>query len=355
MRPPFVRLLSLLAVVLAGLTLSGVSARADLVWSRETGWRVDGGALSGLAGPEGRKALDLMNEARTSEDKGSTRSAVRTYNAVSKRYPNSIYAPEAYYRTGKLYLVQKDYTRAFDSFQQVISRYPNTKRFNEIIGEQYRIASAMLDGARGRIFFGLLPGFKSREKAVEYYETILANAPFSDYAPLSLMNIARGHQKLKQTEDAMDALDRMINNYPQSLLAPDAYLKLAQAHASLVDGPYYDQGSTKESITYFTDFMLLFPSDPNVAVAEKGLDGMKTMLAESKIKIGDFYFYKRNNYTAAKVFYNEAITSYPESTIAKRARSRLNELEAKASGKPVAPEDKAAGEAAPKKKRFWIF
>jgi hypothetical protein len=48
---------------------------------------------------------------------------------------------------------------------------------------------------------------------------------------------------------------------------------------------------------------------------------MKTMLAESKIKIGDFYFYKRNNYTAAKVFYNEAITSYPESTIAE-ARPR---------------------------------
>jgi tetratricopeptide (TPR) repeat protein len=108
----------------------------------------------------------------------------------------------------------------------VISRYPNTKRFNEIVGEQYRIASAMLDGARGRMFFGLLPGFKSREKAIEYFETILANAPFSDYAPLSLMNIARGHQKLNQTEDAMDALDRMINNYPQSLLAPDAYLKL---------------------------------------------------------------------------------------------------------------------------------
>ena len=296
-----------------------------------------------------------MNSARTDEDKGNARSAIRTYNAISKRFPNSIYAPEAYFRAAKLYLAGKDYNRAFDSFQQVISRYPNTKRFNEIVGEQYRIASAMLDGARGRMFFGLLPGFKSREKAIEYFETILANAPFSDYAPLSLMNIARGHQKLKQTEDAMDALDRMINNYPQSLLAPDAYLKLGQAHASLVDGPYYDQGSTKEAITYYTDFMLLFPSDANVAVAEKGLDGMKTMLAESKIKIGDFYFYKRNNYTAAKVFYNEAITSYPESTIAKRARVRLNEVEAKMTGKPVAPADKSGTEEAPKKKRFWLF
>jgi len=325
-----------------------------LVWSRETGWRVEGGALSGLAGPEGRKALDLMNEARTDEDKGSNRSAIKAYDQVAKKYPNSIYAPEAYYRSAKLHLIRHEYTKAFDNFQQVISRYPNTKRFSEIIGEQYRIASAMLDGARSRIFYGLLPGFVNREKSLEYFETILANAPYSDYAPLSLMNIARGHQKLKQTEDGMDALDRMINNYPQSLLAPDAYLKLAQAHASLVDGPYYDQGSTKESITYFTDFMLLFPSDPNIGAAEKGLDGMKTMLAESKIKIGDFYFYKRNNFTAARVFYNEAITSYPESAVATRAKSRLADVEAKASGKPV-PSDGKTPPDAPKKKRFWLF
>jgi outer membrane protein assembly factor BamD len=168
------------------------------------------------------------------------------------------------------------------------------------------------------------------------------------------MNIARGHQKLKQTEDAIDALDRMINNYPQSLLAPDAYLKLGQTHASLVDGPYYDQASTKEAMTYFTDFMLLFPSDGGVAAAEKGLDGMKTMLAESKMKMGDFYFYRRDNYTAAKVFYNEAITAYPESPIAGRAKARLADVEAKASGKKVSPEGKANGDA-PKKKRFWFF
>ena len=75
---------------------------------------------------------------------------------------------------------------------------------------------------------------------------------------------------------------------------------------------------------------------------------------KAKVKIGDFYFYKRSNYTAAKVFYNEAITSYPESPIAARAKLRLVDVESKASGKKVAPEGKAEGDA-PKKKRFWLF
>ena len=331
--------------------------RADLVWSKETGWRVEGGALSGLTGTEGRNALDQMNRARSAEENGSTRSAFKSYEAIGKKYPNSIYAPEALYRAAKLHLARKEFTKAFEDFQGVLSRYPNTKRFNEIVGEQYRIASALLDGTRGRMMFGMLPGFQQREKGLEYFEAILSNAPYSDYAPLSLMNIARGHQRLKQTEDAIDALDRMINNYPTSLLAPDAYLKLGQTHATLVEGPYYDQAATKEAVTYFTDFMLLFPGDAGVAAAEKGLDGMKTMLAESKMKIGDFYFYKRNNYTAARVFYNEAITSYPESPIANRAKLRLADVEAKSAGKKIAPEGKAPGDAAPakRKKIFGIF
>ncbi|MBI5693055.1 MAG: tetratricopeptide repeat protein [Verrucomicrobia bacterium] len=336
---------------LAGLLPS--VGRADLVWTKESGWRVEGGALSGLAGPEGRNALDQMNKARSAEEAGSRRSAVKSYQAIAKRYPNSIYAPEALYRSARLRLAGKDFVKAFEDYQQVLSRYPNTRRFNEIIGEQYRIASALLDGARGRMLWGLLPGFTQRDKALEFFETILSNAPYSDYAPLSLMNIARGHQKLGNTENAIDALDRMINNYGQSLLAPDAYLKLAQTHASLVDGPFYDQGATKESITYYTDFMLLFPGDTNIALAEKGLDGMKTMLAESKIRMADFYFYKRSNFKAARVFYNEAITAYPESAVAAKAKARLAEVEAKASNQP--PPAKP-GEAAPaKKKRFFFF
>src|SRR5829696_6446304 len=334
---PVRRLPAVLCVLFSVACILTASLRAQLVWTPQTGWRVEGGSLSGLAGAEGSNALTQMNRARASEEAGSRRSAIKTYQTVAKRYPNSIYAPEALYRSARLRLAGKNYTKAFEDFQQVLGRYPNTPRFNEIVGEQYRIASALLDGARGRMLFGLLPGFKQRDKAIEYFETILANAPYSDYAPLALMNVARGHQRLGNVENAIDALDRMINNYSQTLLAPDAYLKLAQTHASLVDGPFYDQGATKEAITYFTDLMLLFPSDGSVAHAEKGLDNMKTMLAESKIRMADFYFYKRSNFKAARVFYNEAITAYPESAIAARAKTKLVEVEAKAANLPVPP------------------
>lgn len=335
----------LLATLVAALP---ARLAAELVWTPETGWRVEGGVLASSSAPEGRNALELMNKARASEERGSTYLAIRAYKKVSKKYPNSVYTPEALYRIAKLRFQRKQYFDAFEAYQQVIGRYPNTKRFNEIVGEEYRIAAILLDGGRPRIF-GWFPGLTARNRGIEYFEYVLVNAPYGDYAPIANMSIARGHLMLKNTEDAIYALDRMINNYPQSLLAPDAYLRLASANSSLVQGASYDQASTLEAITYYEDFMILFPNDPKIAEAAKGLDEMKKLLAQSKMKMADFYFYKRDNYVAARVFYNEAITAYPESEIAKQARGQLNAVEAKAAGKPVETTP------APKKKRFWLF
>ena len=330
--------------------LTGTALHAELVWTPATGWKVEGeSVLTGMLPEEGRNALDSMNKARADEEKGNHSSAMKRYESVAKKYPNSIYAPEALYRAARVRLERRQYTKAFDAFQNVVSRYPNSPHFNAIISEQYRIANAYADGKRPR-YFGLIPGFKNRAKGIEYFEKIVSTAPYSDYAPLSLMNIARTHQKLDQPDEAIDALDRMINNYQKSLLAPDAYYKLAETHASLVDGPYYDQASTRQAITYFEDFLILFPTDSNVPSVDKGLTDSCTVFAQSKIKIGDFYFYKRDNYKAARVFYNEAITSFPDSESAAEARKRLSEVDA-AENKAQTPEVPR-----PKPKRsFWLF
>ncbi len=332
MSTPRTRRLAFTLLTLATLALPG-RLSADLVWTPNKGWTIEGGVLDTISGTDGNNAKSLMDKARLAEEDGSKRKAISAYNKVGKKYPNSVYAPEAFYRSGKLYLDRKQYFKSFDNLQSAISRYPSTPRFNEVIGEQYRIASALMDGARNRIW-GWLPGFVNREKAVQYFEFINFNAPFSDYAPLALLNVAQGHQKLGNTPEAIDALDRMINNHPSSLLTPEAYLKLGNAHASLVEGPNYDQAATLDAITHYEDYLILFPTDNQVAAAEKGLAEMKTIRARSKMVMADFYFKKRNNFKAARILYNEAITIYPDSPIAEEAKRNIADVDA-AEKKPI--------------------
>lgn len=338
--PTALRRLPLLLSLLIFAALPARQALADLVWTPEKGWQIQGGVLSGLGENEGRNAIDQMNKARVAEEKGNRRRAAHDYEKIADKYPNSIWAPEAYYRAGHLRFSLKEYDLAFVDYQHIISTYPNTRRFNEVIGLQYRIAADLLNGARGRFFWGLLPGFTARDQGINYCEQILINAPYSDYAPLALMEAAAGQQWLGHTEESIDDLDRFINNYQQSIFAPEAYIKLAEANASLVEGPSYDQTATNDAITYFQDFMILFPGDHNIAAAEKGLDEMKTVLAQSKIKMADFYFYKRSNFVAARVFYNEAITAYPDSDVANLAKKRLALVDAAAAKAKNSPPHK---------------
>ncbi len=350
---PLLLLAVLVAVMLAPLRLA-----ADLVWTPESGWKVQGGVLASLQGDEGRNALDLMNKARTAEEAGEDGRALKAYTQVNKKYPNSVYAAEALFRTGLIQQKQRKYHKAFQTFQVLVAGYPNSEKFNQVIGEQYRIASDLAEGKRAKTVWWL-PGFRSRERAIAYFETIVMTAPFSDYAPLALMNAARGYKKMNETPAAIDALDRMISTYPRNVLTPDAYLRIAETHASLVAGPAYDHAPTQDAITYYEDYMILFPGHNGMVAAESGLADMKSVLARSKMVIGDYYYKHRKNYKAAKVFYNEAITAYPDSAVATEAREKLTVVDAKLEeqAKVTPPEGSGAPKPAPAKKtkRFWIF
>jgi len=335
-------------LALALLLIAVLPARlaADLVWTPQTGWKTEGGLLTGLNAADSQDALQLMNTAREHEEAGDDFDAIDAYEKVAKKYSNSLFAPEALFRAATLQFENRRFDKAFNNYQNIISRYPNTTRFDEIISQQYIIAAARMNGMRSA-FMWIFPGFSNRDSAVSQFETILFNAPYSDYAPLALMNIAAGHRWLGNTEEALYALDRLINNYGHSILTPDAYIQIAHTYAALVDGPEYDQGATKQAVTYYEDFMILYPNDTHIADAEKGLSDMKETMSMSRIKVADFYFRRRSNYTAARVFYNEAITIYPDSAMAALARQRLTQVEAAAA--------KAAQSPAKKKKHFWFF
>lgn len=339
-----------LVATLAFLAVAAAPARADLVWDEQSGWRVEGGVFSQFAEtPEGQGAKVVMDAARRAENAGRQGSALKGYKKVAKKFPGSVFAPEALYRSAAIYEKRRQFTKAHANLQRIVAEHPAYERFTEVLAAQYRIADKLSSGVRPR-YFGVIPGFRQREKGVEQFEQVVVNAPYSEYAPISLMNAAEGYTRADDRDAAIDALDRMINNYPESFLTPDAYLKLAGTQASITQGAPYDQASTQLALTYFQDYLILYPGTPDAAIADKGFNDSRTMLAESKMTMGDFYYKHRSNYTAAKVFYNEAITIHPESPTAERARKHLARIEKIESGESTG--DVRVG---PRGKRFWLF
>jgi outer membrane protein assembly factor BamD len=285
------------------------------------------GVFRGLTPEDAKIAQDLLDKGAALEARGKGGSALGIYKRIFKKYPRSTAAPEAYYRTAKIQVQEGKIEKAFEAYDAIIRAYPEYGHFNELISAEYQIAYDLVKGRVRRKLLGVINLGANRERGIGYFERLVFNAPYSDYAPLSLMNIAEANLDMGELDNAIYTLDRLITNYPSSIVTSDAYLRMAQVQEKLVDGPLYDQGATQLSINNYEDYLILYPKETRVADAEQGLARMKQMLAESRLKIADFYYYKRERYQAAKVFYNEAITIAPNSEIAQNAREKLARLE----------------------------
>ena len=273
------------------------------------------------------KAQSLLEKGKSRYEAGHINSANRVFKKIAKKYKDSPAAGEALYLRGLILMEKKRYVKAFNTLQEAVRFHPKFTDYNLLINAQFECATALMDGARGKIF-GIIPGFKQEGEAINQFEYIIANAPYGNFAPLSLMNISFIATKRNDSEIAIDALDRLINFYPQSTLAPDAYYNLAKTYADLVKGEDYDQGSTRQAISYYEDLMVLFPENKQIGLVEANLRKMENLLALSRFTLGDFYYFYRNNNTAALTFYNETITLAPESEAAAEAAERIADIEA---------------------------
>ncbi len=320
------------ALFLPPLFLVPAPLSAELVWSPVSGWSLEDPTPSEARKPQPPEALQLMNEARQFQEDNRRITALRRYRRVQRRFPDSVYAPESYFQSARIRLERRQWNHAFDALDTIARQYPQYHRFNEVIGLQFEIAVDVAEGARFPILW-VIPGFRNMERAVDMLDKVVTNAPYSEYGPVALAYMAQVEKNRGRPEDAIDAYERLITDYPDNLLTPDAYLGLANAHAELVTGPEYDQGSTRKAISYFEDFMILYPDSPYGEAAEEGLEEMRDVLARSKLLLGDFYNYRRRNYVAARVFYNEAITVAPDSPGAVEARERLESIEDKGAGR----------------------
>ena len=307
-----------LALVLFGTVLFFSQAEAFLWFGKED-------PIDTPPSVQTEKARPIYNEALSAERAEKYGQALRLYKRIYKKYPASDFTAQALYNSAVIYFDRHNWKKSFSAFQTILIYHPDFPRFNELVEYQFRIAMAMAEG--DHINFLLFIPMRAYNRATSYFEIIIQNAPYSELAPLALMNVALIHQYKGNTAEAIEALDRLINNYPNSLLADDAYLSLAETFATLVQGPEYDQGATREAISYFEDFLILFSNNMDVARAEEGLADMEDVYARSKLVIGQYYFRYRGWYNAAEIFFNEAITIAPDSPAADTAREYLQRIQ----------------------------
>jgi outer membrane protein assembly factor BamD len=270
------------------------------------------------------EATPLIQKAQTYAAEGRIKKAVKYYNKVWLRYPASKYAPDALYNMGRLNMKREKWKKAYTAYNALIKAYPENPHFDEVIADMFDIGEAYETGHNVHYLWWI--PYKDRSKAIATYEGLVSMAPYSDFAPIALTRVAMLHRKMRENSAAADAVDRIINDYPNSMEAANATMLMAQYLSEQVAGPEYDQGATHEAMDYYRDFLTLYPNNPSVKYCEEELVKQREQYARSNYVVGEFFYKYRDDYDSAAVFFNDSITADPESSAAKDSRVYLAKI-----------------------------
>ena len=313
--------LALIASLLVGIVLSPATpAQAGWVWKPQTGWIGPAGAVKDS--PEEQLVFAIAFFDRHDYDR-----ARLEFRKLLKAYRQSREAAEAQYYLGRCEEERRDYYKAFVEYRKTIQTYPSTARFEEILEREYQIGNEFLAGKKRKIF-GMAAVLPARDKAVEIFQAVVEDGPFSEYGQLAQHKLGLAHLALKDYEAAVGAFEQVISRYPESALVDDAHYQIALASLRGAFRPGYDPSPTDLAIRELETFVRTYPSGELADEARGRLADLKERRAQHEYQIAQFYE-QRRRLASARIYYAAIVDEYAQSSWAPKAAARIEILEQK--------------------------
>ena len=300
--------------------LAGLPARLEAawVWSPQTGWIGPAGAVKDT--PEAQ--LDYARSLFEKQDYDRARIEMKK---LLRHYKDSREAAEAQYYVGRCHEAKADYYEAFREYRRTIQIYPSTSRFNEVLERMAQIGNYFLSGKKRRLLgtAALLP---ARDKAVEIFQAIVEDGPFSQQGELAQYKLGLAHLALGEYEQAVSAFQQLIERYPSSPLVDDARFQIAQASLKGTFKPGYDQSPADQAIGELEAFVQGYPASDFSAQAVERLQVLLERRAAHEFQVAQWYE-RRNLYPSALIYYQEIVDHYAGTSWAPKATARIAVLE----------------------------
>ena len=302
---------------LVAVSAQPVRVEAGWVWSPQTGWIGPSGAVKDTPQEQLAYAQRLF-------EKPEYPKARIEFKKLLRHYKDSHEAAEAQYYLGRCGEEEGDYYKAFLEYRKTLQVYPSTSRFNEILDHMYQIGNYFLSGKKRKLLGGaaLIP---ARDKAVEVFQAVVDDGPFSEYGELAQYKLGLSHLALGEYEQAVGAFQQLIDRYPSSALIDDARFQMAQASLKGTFKPGYDSHPTDQAITELETFVETYPTNSRSAEAISRLQTLRERRAQHDFEVAQFYE-RRTLYDSALIYYQEVVSRYAQTSWAPKALARIQAL-----------------------------
>ena len=250
--------------------------------------------------------------------------AAKEFLRLVQAYPRSELAPEAQYLAGLSYELSDKFSEAFAAHKKLVEIYPFSKRFKDAIEREFSIAEALKGGKRLKLIGPVT--MPSLDKAIEIYQHVMDQAPYSEFGPRSQFQLGECYILQGRFEEANRAFQKLIDNYPASALVDEAKYRVAFCARQLSLKPSYDQSATDEAINWYETFIKEHPSSPLLTQAQESLNQLRGYKAQGLIKVAKFYE-TSGKPESAVVYYRQVVSDYSSTPEAAEAAAKLTEFE----------------------------
>lgn len=267
-------------------------------------------------------AASQLAKAQGFQASGKQRQARDTYKSIVNSYPRTDAAAEAQFQYAKILQADGDSRKAFEQYEELITNFRNTTNFNEAIKNQFTIAES-LRNSKKKGFLGLGAPVQPSQ-LIEMFESISEIAPYTEYAPKSLLNV--GYVQTSQGEEnaAINSFRKVVDNYRESEYATEAQYQIFQlrgVRAEQSNSPVEDRAQVEAGI----DFMNQNPEDQRTQEIQSNLKEIELREMEKQYNIG-MHYEKSGKPDSARIYYREVVKN-PGTPFAAMAQERLNGLD----------------------------
>jgi len=147
-------------------------------------------------------------------------------------------------------------------------------------------------------------------KAIETFQAIIDNYPYSEYAVLAELQIADAYFADERWEEALSYYRDFGDLHPQHEKVPYTILRSAQCHYAQIGTINRDQTSAREALHFLEILLRNYPYAEETTEGEAMMHELRTRLAKNVLMTGDFYLTRRE-YQSAAERYRTVLNGYP--------------------------------------------
>jgi len=170
----------------------------------------------------------------------------------------------------------------------------------------YQRGVKLLEGRRVFLFFTDV----DYPKAIESFQEVIDNYPYSEYSLLSELAIADIHFEREEYDEASSYYHDFVELHPNHPKVAYALYRNGLCSYNQMRAADRDQAATREAVAQFRALLERFPTSDMTEDAQIRLGECENRLALQGIEIGDFYFSQRDWHAAARR-YRAALNQFP--------------------------------------------